>query len=387
MATLNMKTASEALKLFYLPGLVYQLNNASPFLAAIERDTTSVSGGEIVMALRYGRQGGVGNRADDGPLPIPNSRKTRQARWQTKNIFATIEISDKTIRASRSREGAFVSLLEAELSDALEDAKDNLARQVFGDGTGKLMTFKEHTTPTNELSVDTVQYIAEGQFIDIIDADGNTVAERREVLIVDDINNTITIDGAPVTTSDTDFAVLHLNYNQEYTGMAAVFTPDNVLYNIDRKKNKWFNPTVINLNGEISEVAIQKAIDEAERKAGGRINFMSASYGVRRAYQDTLLAVKRIVEVMQLKGGYEAITYNNIPITVDKYNPPQTLFGLDLTTWKEYQLEDFTWFDQDGAILHRDQNRPVWRATLAKYADLGCNKPRGNFIMTGIVEH
>jgi hypothetical protein len=48
----NMASASEALKLFYLPGLTYQLNNSNPLLAVMERDTKSVVGGEIRMALR-----------------------------------------------------------------------------------------------------------------------------------------------------------------------------------------------------------------------------------------------------------------------------------------------------------------------------------------------
>lgn len=60
----------------------------------------------------YGRHGGIGNRSDDGNLPTPRSRQTKQAKWETKNLFAQIQISDKTMRASRG-DGAFASLLEA----------------------------------------------------------------------------------------------------------------------------------------------------------------------------------------------------------------------------------------------------------------------------------
>ena len=162
MAFNNMQAAQEALKLFYLPGLKEQLNLANPILAMIERDTESVVGSEIRMALRHGRSGGIGNRADDGLLPIPNARKTKQAKWETKNIFARIHISDKTMRASRGG-GGFASLLEADLKDAETDAKDSMARQVFGDGTGKLLKFAANTTK-NTLTVDSTQYVAEGQY-------------------------------------------------------------------------------------------------------------------------------------------------------------------------------------------------------------------------------
>ena len=385
--TMTMAKAQEALKLFYLPGIQYQLNTANPILSVIERDKTSVVGSEIRMALRYGRSGGVGNRADDGLLPTPNARKTRQARWETKNIFARIAISDKTMKASRSKEGAFISLLEADLEDAQADAKDNMARQVFGDGTGRLANLTANATASTTIGVSTWQYFAEGQFIDILASNGTVKAAQREVIAVDDLANTITISGAGLVIAAGDFAVISGNFNEELTGFGSVFTANNTLYGINRATNKWFNPTLKNLGGEISEVAIQAQIDDTERKAGGKTNFLLSSYGVRRAYQELQLANKRITDVMKLEGGYEVISYNGMPFAVDKYAPNGTLYGLDLTTWKLYHIEDWNWLEEDGAVLHRVSDRPIWEATLARYCDIGCSKPKGNFMMTGIVEH
>lgn len=383
---LSMSAASEALKKWYLPGLQYQLNTASPILSTIDKDSTAVQGLEIVMALRYGRQGGIGMRDDVGTLPTPNSRKTKQARWGTKNIFARIQISDKTMKSSRSDRGAFVNLLEAELSDAMDDAKDNLARQVFGDGTGVMATTAAQTTVT-VITVSNTQYFAEGQIIDICSNVGVVKVAAREITAVDDVASTITISGAAVTNLVTDVIVITGNYGLEITGFGAVFTADNTLYNVDRSQNKWFNPTNIAVNGEISEIILQKGTDETDRKAGGKINFYSTSYGVRRAYQNLLLATKSTVNVLQLVGGYEALSYNGKPMSVDKYNPTGTLFGLDMSTWKAYELDDWNWLDDDGAVLSRVANTPAWEAVLARYMDLGNNKPKANFKMTGITEH
>ncbi|HDU1185826.1 TPA: phage major capsid protein, partial [Listeria monocytogenes] len=184
--------------------LRYQLNTANPILAVIDRNSESVVGSEIRMALRYGRNGGVGNRAEDGILPSPNSRKTKQASFQTKNLFARIQISNKTMLASRSRDGAFVSLLEAELEDAQNDAKDSMARQCFGDGTGKIAQCTAQSSVTT-LTVSSVQYLVEGMFIDIMDNSNNVKVTQREITNVDDINNQITISGAAVTTLATDY--------------------------------------------------------------------------------------------------------------------------------------------------------------------------------------
>jgi hypothetical protein len=386
MTVLNMSAASEALKLFYLSGLQYQLNNSTPLLSVLERDSQSVSGSQIVMALRYGRQGGIGNRADDGDLPTPNSRKTKQAKWETKNIFARIQISDKTMRASRSSQGAFVSLLEADLEDAMTDAKDNLSRQVFGDGNGKMATCTAQSS-VNTLTLDTVQFFAEGMLIDICASDGTVKTAGRQITVVDEDNKQITIDGAAVTTLNTDIITISGNYGLELTGLAGVFTADSTLYGIDRSTNKWLNPTLVNVNGEISEVELQKGEDEADRKAGGKIGFYASSYGVRRAYQNLLVATKQIVNVMDLEGGFKVLSYNGKPFTTDKYAPSGTLFGLDLSTWRQYEMMDWDWLNEDGAVLSRVAGKPVWEATLAKYCDLGCSKPKGNVKLYGITEH
>ncbi|MEQ6049486.1 phage major capsid protein [Lysinibacillus capsici] len=381
----NMQQASQALKLYYLPGFQYQLNNATPVLAVMDRDQKSVVGSEIRMALRYGRHGGIGNRSDDGDLPTPRSRQTKQAKWETKNIFGHIQISDKTMRASRG-DGAFLSLLEADLEDALNDAKDDLERQLFGNGSGKMATCGT-TTASNIVVVDDTKFFAEGQMVDIVTAaTGIVLADNREILSVDDASSTISITGAPVTTTSTDIITRAGNFNLELTGLEAIFTPDNTLYGIDRTQNKWFNPTVKNNVGTISEVKIQEAIDEADRRAGGKVNLMATTYGVRRAYQELLLATKRTTDTMKLKGGYDVLLYNDKPMTVSKYAPEGVLYGLDMDTFKLYHIMDWNWLDEDGAILSRVPNKAVWSAILARYMDLGMNKPAGSFKMSGITE-
>lgn len=391
MAYLNMAAANQALKIFYLPGLQYQLNTANPILTLMDKDSTSVVGSEIHMALRYGRQGGIGNRADDGLLPTPNSRQTKQAIWQTKNIFARIQVTDKTMRASRGQQGAFVSLLEADLEDAQNDAKDSVARQVFGDGTGATATFAVNTAVTTLNVTAGAATLYSGQFIDIYDSTVTTPKYTAlQIADVDYVNNIVTLVAgtANVTTAAGDVAVIAGSANLELTGFKAVIgTTGNTLYGINRAQNTWFNPVNKAVNGEISEVGIQAEIDLVDQLAGGKTSVLVSSYGVRRAYQNLILATKQTIDVMNLEGGYSALKYNNMPFTVDKYCPSGTLYGLDMSTWKMYQIMDWDWLDDDGAVLNRVPNYAVWEATLARYCDMGCSKPRGNFVMTGITEH
>ncbi len=385
---LNMEKVQEALKTFYLPGLQYQLNEKEgAFYAQIEKSSKEVVGKDILMALRYGKNGGVGNRADDGLLPEPSSRSTKQARWETKNVFARIAMSDKVMKASRNDRGAFANLLETELEDAQTDAKDNFARQLFGDGKGVMAVVSTTAGAGNDIAVNDTKFFGEGQRIDILESDGETaVAESRIIDIVDHDNLTIRISGTAVAVTEDDIIVTSGNYGSELTGLGNIFTLDSTLYGIDRTEHKWLNPNVINVDGLISELDIQEGVDKSEIYAGSDINFMLTSYGVRRAYQKMMLEYKNHVNTLELKGGWKALDYNGIPLVADKYCDAGTIFQLDKENWKLYQMGDWDWLDKDGSIFSRVTDRPIYEATLVKYADLGCNKPKAQVKLINITE-
>lgn len=393
----NMAKVAEALKLFYLDGLRYQLNDkASPFLAQIEKTSENVVGKEIVMAMRYGRTGGIGNRDDDGLLPTPSSRKTKQARWETKNFFARFRITDKTIEASKSSVGAFANMLETEISDCETDAKLDLSRQAQGDGTGKIATVvADATYSSNVLTivVDNPIHLAEGMLIDLRNTSGAIAGgSELEVLSVDDQTNTITLSVASdisssVTLADGVFITLAGNYNKELTGTGAVFSTSGTLYGISKDDYPWLKPQVKALNGEISENVIQEMIDLVETRTASTINYIQVSHGVRRAYIDLLAATKQTVNTRDLKGGFKALSYNGIALVADKFTPSGCMQLFDINDWAMYQMADFNWMDRDGSIMARVADRPAWEATLVKYCDIGCQRPRGQALITGITEH
>jgi len=385
---LSMSTIANALKYWYLDGLRYQLNEAaSVFLTQLERDSEHVEGYKIKMAVSYGVTGGVGNRPDTGTLPTVNPRKFSQLEWETLNIFSRIQVSDKAIAASRSSRAAFITALEHDLQAAEKDAKRDLSRQVMGDGTGKLAAITAVSSAGNvrTCTLDSAKWFAEGMLIDVYTAITKDTSET-EVTSVDKANNQIVFTAATAPEVG-DLIYVAGNKDLELTGVGKVMTPDNIIYGLDRSANKWFNPCNKEVNGEISDVKIQEGIDDAEDEAGNIINFLLCSKGVRRAYQNYLTAMKQIVNSLDLKGGFKAISYNGMPLVGDKYCPAQTLFAFSLANWKLYEMADWDWMDEDGGILTRVSGKPIWEATLRKYCDLGVDLPKGQVKFTGITEH
>jgi hypothetical protein len=398
----SLSTIQEALKEFYLDGFRYQLNDkASPFIAQVEKTSENVEGKEIVMAMRYGRTGGIGNRSDDGDLPTPNARKTKQAKWETKNFFARFRITDKTISASKSSIGAFTNMLEQEISDCETDSKLDLSRQAMGDGNGKIATittnsvYAEGPPKTLTFEVDWAMHLAEGMLVDLLAVADNTAianCSSLEVLSVDDSTNTVVLSvGSDVHANvlkDAAFITLAGNYGLELTGIAAVLSTTGTLYGIAKTAYPWLKPQVKDLSsGEISENAMQEEIDLAESRTGSTINYIQCSLGVRRAYIDLLNATKQTVNTTDLKGGFKALAYNGIALVGDRFVPTGEMQFLDMNDWAMYQMGDFDWMDRDGSIMARVPNKPAWEATLVKYCDIGCQRPRGQAVIRNIKEH
>lgn len=343
---LGMTTIANALKYWYLEGMRYQLNEqASAFLAQLERDQEHVEGYKIKMPLSYGVMGGIGNRSDTGDLPTVNPRKFVQAEWETKNIFARIQVSDKAIAASRSSRGAFISALTHDLEKAEKDAKRDLSRQVMGDGTGLLAKVIDVSTSgnTHTVTLDSAKWFAEGMLIDCYTGTTKDTSET-EVKSVDKATNKIIFDATTAPAAN-DLIYLAGNKDMELTGVAAVMDDDNTIYGINRATNKWFVPTIKAVDGEISEIKIQEGIDDAEDEAGNVIDFLIAEKGVVRAYKNLMGAMKQIVNTIDIKGGFKAVSFNGIPLVGDKYCRDGELLALSKANWKMYEMADWNWLN------------------------------------------
>ena len=118
----TIASAENALKTLYLGVVSEQLNTqVNPLLAKIKQSTTDVWGKEVRKLVPYGANGGIGAGTEDGLLPAPAGNNYEQFQLTLKNLYGTIEISDKAMRASANNSGAFVNLCLLYTSDAADD--------------------------------------------------------------------------------------------------------------------------------------------------------------------------------------------------------------------------------------------------------------------------
>lgn len=393
----TLQTADNALKEVYLGVVSEQLNTSiNPLLARINQTTSDVWGKEIRKLAPYGINGGIGAGDEDGSLPNAAGNNYAQFVLELKNLYGKIEISDKAVRASQSSAGAFVNLLNAEMEGLIKASSFNFGRMLYGDGTGILANVISNTAST--ITLDSVTNIIEGMLVDIVKASDGSVYSSGKALRITSIDraNKIATINTTLTTSALDGGDYALcvqgSYGKELTGLSAIFKSTGSLYGLNRSAYSWMTPYMKDLeesanDPNISDIVMQTAIDELEEVADSKVDFIVCSAGVKRNYQEYFNSYRTNVDIMELNGGYKAISYNGIPLVSDRFVKPNTMYLLNTKEFNLHQLCDWQWLEgEDGRVIKQTQNKPTYTATLVKYADIICDQPSGQAMIEGIQE-
>ena len=384
MITLN--TAENALKNVYLGVVANQLNvNANPLLARIKHSSKDVWGKQVIKLAPFGINGGVGAGSEDGGLPKASGNGYVQFASDLKNLYGRIELTDKAIRASANNAGAFVNLLTDEMEGLVKASAFNLGRMLYGDGTGLLATVSSASGKV--LTCDKVKNLIEGMMVDIYNGTTKVNINPLKVIYVDRVNKTFKYDSAESLSISSGYKVyVQGSKDFEITGLGKIFdTTATSIYGVSKTNYPWLSPYVSSSETEISDILVQQAVDFLDENVDSKINFITCSSQVRRAYQEYLGAYRRNVDIMELEGGYKTIAHNGIPVVADRFVDDDTLYLLNTNDFTLHELCDWKWLEgEDGRILKQNQGYPTYSATLVKYAELICDKPCGQAKISGI---
>ena len=388
----TLQNADKALKSFYLDAISDSLNyKVNPFLAQVQQTSTNIVGKDIKKLVRLGFNGGISAGSETGDLPAATDSTTLIMTAQLKNLYGTFEISDKALRASATDDGAFVNLLNEEMQGLVRSANFNFGRMLFGDGTGKVAVLESVGTK-NVITLDDVSSLAEGMHIDFYTPAGVAIDMFTNVPItaVDRGAKTIKISSSTTITSQLveigSYVYLHNSKGYELTGIGSLFSDSTTVYGVNKHATTFMQPYKNDEVGAISAGAIQKAIDTIEEQSGAKTNFIVCSWGVRRALVEWYRERNIELPTMEING-FKALSFDGIPVLTDRFCPEGTMYLLNTEDFKLYQLCDWQWLEgEDGKILKQVPGKPVYTATLVKYAELLCERPCGQGRLSGITE-
>ena len=376
---ITIQNADAALKDYYLDAVTAQLNDGiSPFFSAIEKNTDNVYGKDVKLAVVRGNAGNVLAGAEDGDLPDPHKNRYVNITAPLKNLYGTIEISDKALRASRESSGAFVNLLNAEMEGLISSARQNFRRMLFGDGTAKLFKITDKKSARVYTADDVKEYFA-GMQVDVHLPSGTLFDSCKGLYIasVDVKAKTVTFESDINDLVVGGFVYVHGSRNNEITGLGAIFD-STTLYGFDKTADKYFAPYKADAGGALTETALSDVLDYLEENFNSKVNVILCSYKTRKKIASLIDANKRVVNSIDARTGYGAVTVNDVPVYADKYCPDDRILFLNSDDFALYQLCDWEWMeDEDGKIIKQVPGKAAYSATLVKYAELVCRKPCG----------
>lgn len=392
----NLTNFDDILKNDYLQPIREQVYNSFVLLKRLEKNEEDVGGKKAIVPLHTTRNSGVGARADGGTLPTAGQQGYENAEYTCAYNYGRIEITGPTIKASRNNKYAFVRAVDSEVQGMTNDLKNDLNRQVHGDGTGVLALVNGDPGTDTALTVDTpnAMYFHKGMYIDIVDPSSTTAGDARAagagLLVSAKASSTVLTMSAALDASiaDNDKVCRKGSYLLEMMGLKGIVGTTGTIGGINRATagNEYWKANASSNSGTLRKLTLdlmQEVWDLTEDE-GGDITLLLTSRPVRRKYLSLVRADGRFVNTLKLDGGFSALEYNESALVVDKHCLPNRIYYLDESTIELYRMSDMDWMDEDGAILSRVSGKDAYEAVLFMYATLGCSACNKNGLLEDI---
>ena len=396
--------ASEAIKLVY-GDLHEQLRDKNPALQLIEASSANITrnGKEVIFDTHIGRNQGIGARGVREKLPVAGAQKYKQAHLYLTNLYGSIEVDGQLFEQAVEDYQAFINVVDNEINGLKKDLANDLNRQVYGDGSGKLAVVTAKSGQT--VTVDTDHFLQVGMTIDIADPvtgvkQQTGAASSLEITAIDETTNVITLSGTLGNDiSAGDILVRSSNgvnsFGKEWTGLAAIVKASGTLHDINPSEYPVWKSTEVALGtpgvstGTLTELALINLVQKVD-KQGGDVDVMLASPGVFNAYWDLLQGLRQFTNGATLEGGQRAFSFDAVgkPIKFvsDYAAPPNTLYALSSKEIVVNRKRDWSWMDRDGSMWSRVADTDAYEARYFQYSQLGTYRRNAHAVMSNITE-
>jgi len=383
-----------ALKEMYLPRLLSTINENRILMSRIERDMskTDATGRHARVPVNIRPSQAVGARSDgdsDG-LPTAQNQVYVEMRVPYTYNYGTIRMTHPSIQVSRNDKGAWIRVIGSEMDGIRRDLKNDFNRQLFGDGSGVIGKAYGPGAAAVTLTMDVGHQVKVNMVIDsntARTADGTEQIASATVTAVTSTSATIAAD----TWDDNAFIFRENSGGLEAMGLLGICDDASkasgigafvtTLQNISRSTYPEWNAQVLEhatpgTSRPITDDLLDTAILQVQEQAEGEPSLGITSATQWRKIGQLMTPDRRYAPTMTLEGGFEALRWTGVDIVWDRDcqtdgNGNHMFFLLDESELQIYQLADWDFIDEDGAILARASGGLHFDATLYYYAEFG----------------
>lgn len=311
----------------------------------IYKNKKDVDGIAVKAIAKVRRNMGISTTAfTNSDEPTAGNRGYERASIQPRFIKAKGLFDQQLVLMSKTDTGSFIKELAAVTDDLEESVKLNLARQVFGDGSGKLAELTANVTAANPATV----YVHDTQYLEV----GLPFAVYTAAGVFVEASSIITVD--PETKSFTANIANNLqslyyitfgesstitNKATEITGLGSM-QKDNTYYGINRANFPMWRPAVLgvgtgltNRPARFQEVNAAKVVNSLMKRSRiksdtGELqayDFMMTDLEGYLAHWAGLVAQRFYMDNVTYKTGTTGLLFDGKQIERDAYCPKDHL--------------------------------------------------------------
>lgn len=397
MAGATLSTLTNILKEYYLPPVRDQINNEIVVLSRWDVNNKDLVGLQANVPLHTGRSGGIGARAELGTLPAATNQAYAKAVYDLKYLYGRIQVSGPSLQKSKNSAGAFLEAYKSELDGIKNDLMNDLARQFYGNGTGRIATCGTTTTSATVVlsSAEPIRqgFLYVGQVVDIgTSGNPDSLIDGETILDVDEATPSITVSTA-ISTTSANYVTLHDNLS---TDGATVYEIDaglqkivsdsaNSVGGIDASSVAYWDNLRDSTGGALTEANMMKNWNQV-RIRGGKPSIVLGSFGLQRVYWTALTGDRRYVEPTKLRGGFQVLEFQGQPFVADRHAPYGKLFMLDESHLMVFSPADWDFLARDGQAVKWVQDVDAFQSVLFRYINIGTDRRNVQLVMNGLTD-
>lgn len=394
----SVTSAAGILKNYYEGPIVTQFNDKIPLYKEMEKGKDKWNGLKVVRPLKVRRNPGIGATSDGGTLPAIGQQTTVQAEIAAKYNYLRFGLTAPLLKASQGDKGAFVSAMEYEMKEGLNDLKKDFNRQLFWDGTSDLATVAANVVASNVITATGRESTEAGnKFLDIgmvIDIYNGTTPVATGVTI-NNLTGTTTVTltlSAAVTTTAGDIIVRSGSFGNEVQGLLTTLDGGtSTIYAVDRSSYPSYQGNVLNcLGNQLSLDLLQQSYNEGKRRGGAMYDLIVSDFDSERYYNKLLVVDKRYVGRVAGDGTFSSKDGSYLEYGEVKWIPdpdaPTRIFFLDVGQWKKYVLgAELEWADETGSPMIAQVSADAFECRLRLFANIFCEKPSAQAVLRNYI--
>lgn len=425
--TTDIADVDEAMKIFFTDPIVNNVVTDTELLSVFLEDNNvqieTTTGGRYIETAQYFRlPAGVGFRASNEYIPVPDGPVIRNSRVYLKKVQAVVEMTGDVMERVKGDIGAYVDWMERALPDVLERLNDTVDRALLGYGNGALARVAAGWNGTDlTFAVDRsfgvtgwsdawLNFLEGQRIVFSVAADGDPLrnagsGQSAQITDVNPDTNEITIDAVPTGAVADDFifqgdpsgasSQTAAGDDREIMGLAGMVDDGGILpifQNLDRSQYRlWQGVEIDGTTGDFSSGVLSEdlfvfADDEVFTKGKGKPNLIVTSRAGARSYWRDLKQQRTFNDRTSFEGGKGAMSVQladrQLPIKVARKMPPELAYMLQTDTFRRWQLDSGKWDDKTGAIWNRVTDsvgrKDAFYAVYNWYLQTGNLAPRKN---------